>query len=63
MKIIDLDSWETGYADGELGRAPQCHIDSSWRTTTRADRLVLTLRRPLVRLLDRRLPHPAARRN
>ena len=28
MKIIDLDSWETGYADGELGRAPQCPIDS-----------------------------------
>jgi hypothetical protein len=27
-KIIDLDSWETGYADGELGRAPQCPIDS-----------------------------------
>jgi hypothetical protein len=25
-KIIDLDSWETGYADGELGRAAQCPI-------------------------------------
>lgn len=22
--IIDLDSWEAGYADGELGRAFQC---------------------------------------
>jgi len=26
MKVIDLDSWETGYADGELGRAIQCPI-------------------------------------
>jgi hypothetical protein len=24
MKVIDLDSWETGYADGELGRETQC---------------------------------------
>jgi len=22
--IIDLDSWEAGYADGRLGRASQC---------------------------------------
>ena len=22
--IIDLDSWETGYADGKLGWAPEC---------------------------------------
>jgi hypothetical protein len=22
--IIDLDSWETGYADGQLGRPSQC---------------------------------------
>jgi hypothetical protein len=26
MQVIDLDSWETGYADGELGRATQCPI-------------------------------------
>jgi hypothetical protein len=26
MKIINLDSWETGYADGELGRATECPI-------------------------------------
>ena len=25
--IIDLDSWETGYADGQLGRASQCPTD------------------------------------
>jgi hypothetical protein len=25
--IIDLDSWETGYADGKLGRAPECPIE------------------------------------
>src|SRR4051812_34150367 len=24
VKVIDLDSWETGYADGELGRATEC---------------------------------------
>ena len=24
MNVIDLDSWETGYADGELGRATHC---------------------------------------
>ena len=22
--IIDLDSWEVGYADGQLGRLPKC---------------------------------------
>jgi hypothetical protein len=25
--IIYLDSWETGYADGQLGRASQCPSD------------------------------------
>jgi hypothetical protein len=25
--IIDLDSWETGYADGQLGRASQRPTD------------------------------------
>jgi hypothetical protein len=25
--IIHLDSWETGYADGQLGRASQCPTD------------------------------------
>ena len=25
--VIDLDSWETGYADGSLGRALQCPLD------------------------------------
>jgi len=25
--IVDLDSWETGYADGQLGRAPECPIE------------------------------------
>jgi len=25
--IIDLDSWETGYADGKLGRALECPIE------------------------------------
>jgi hypothetical protein len=25
--IIDLDSWETGYADGQLGRPSQCPAD------------------------------------
>jgi hypothetical protein len=25
--IIDLDSWEAGYADGQLGRRSQCPAD------------------------------------
>jgi hypothetical protein len=25
--IVDLDSWEKGYADGQLGRASQCPTD------------------------------------
>jgi hypothetical protein len=25
--IIDMDSWEAGYADGHLGRASHCPLD------------------------------------
>jgi hypothetical protein len=25
--IIDLDSWEIGYADGRLGRSPECPVN------------------------------------
>ena len=61
MKVIDLDSWETGYADGELGRATQCPIGCdceplSYSIGYRAGREVLAQER-----VER--PHDSAMRN